>query len=79
MATGDVVMMSRSKTDEEIAKFRETLAKLKDDLIVQVGKLEFAESDARIRLKQVQLQQEETKVLAAMVKRFDIELETFVT
>lgn len=72
------VVITQHPYGKTIQAFRASLAQMKDDLVVQAGKLEFAEADAKMRVAQLKLQQTETMTLAAQVRRMEVELETFV-
>lgn len=65
-------------SDEAVKAFKKRIAELKDMVIVQAGKLEFAEADAKIRLAQIQAQQAENRAIASEVRRLDTELSIFV-
>lgn len=67
---------SEPYSEAHVKAFREQIAVLKNKAIENAGKLEFAESDARMRLAQIQLQQIENQTFAAQLKKFEIELET---
>ena len=62
-------------TTREIASY---IRELKLEVIVQAGRLEFAEADAKIRLAHIRLQQAENEKLAAKVSQIETRLDMFV-